>query len=195
MERENSENYILQVIFRVLKLENDFEHTEYLTNASDWISLIQESFQEANRTDFIEIATFDTAVDILSVELGRMDNYSIPRAHDKVWQIENNLNNLRIDDILELYDHIFGKNLQPIVLNDGREKEYCINEDDRFESVSIQHIKEILLLTFENQLNTQLELLKVRLFYLPKDKSFYKKIHFDTDKETIDELIRNVTGQ
>ena len=52
----------------------------------------------------------------------------------------------------------------------------------------------MLVITFERLLETQLELLKLRFFYLPKDKVFYEKIKVDADKETIDEIIANVTG-
>ena len=189
---ENSQrDSLANIVNQIYNFEKDYDY-ESLANASDWIELLQEYFPERKEYLFIENIASRTSIELLSMNLGDMVYRSDSFSFDITRRLEDNIEELNTDDILEIYNHIFEKDLQPITIND--DKNYGVNEDDRFESISISHIVKVLAITFERLLETQLKLLKLRFFYLPKDKVFYEKINVDANKETIDEIIANVTG-
>lgn len=194
---KNKEDYLAHIVYRVFNFEREFESFEDLANKNGWSSLLQENFFERYKTDFIELFAFEAAIEILAIELGRMGNYLVPKAYRFKKNIIENLNERFYEqDILEIYGYLFDIDLGYVsICNDSAETtEYAINEADRFESISFTHIKEVLAVTFEGILNTQLELLKLRLYNLSMSKDFYKKLPFDVDKEIMAEIIKSVTG-
>ena len=134
LQRESLANIVNQIY----NFKNHYDY-ESLANASDWIELLQEYFPERNKYYFIENIALRTAIELLSKDLSDMVNISDKFSFDVTEKVENNIKNLNTDDTLEIYDHIFQKNLQSLTINE--DKIYGINEDDRFESISIYHIE------------------------------------------------------